>query len=169
MFSALTLLPDEVLLPSVPEASCSDASMVASHAPTTDAPPVLALPPFSHLPPQRIHGRHRWPLSLDAQSFPSHSTPILMDVLIHVRMFLTREDSARIACTGPAYSLGPDYGPLWFTRPWSPNRRRLWGFGIPNRDRTIKTDAPLPHGFIHFVWTFLTPAEHKISARTCSQ
>jgi hypothetical protein len=27
------------------------------------------------------------------------------------------------------------------------------------QDHTVVVDAPLPHGFIHFVWPFLTPKE----------
>jgi hypothetical protein len=42
----------------------------------------IVLPSFSHIPAPYIRGSDRWPLSLDAQSFPSSQTPVLDDVLI---------------------------------------------------------------------------------------
>jgi hypothetical protein len=169
MFSALTILPDEVLLLSVPVASRLDKSQSDFLPAPLVKPTDIPLPAFSHIPPSTIQGCRRWPYSLDAQSFSPNGTPVLMDILIHVRSYLVRHDEVSLACTGKLYSLGPAFGPLWFSRPWSPNRRRRWGFGLPSRDRTIKTNDPLPHGFIHFIWTFLTPEERQITTRTCSQ
>jgi hypothetical protein len=52
-----------------------------------------------------------------------------MDILFHVRPFLTKIDQSHLTSTSRIYQLGPEYGPLWFSRPWSPNRQRRWGFG----------------------------------------
>jgi hypothetical protein len=134
---------------------------------TTPAP--IPLPSFRHTPPSTVRGRHRWPLSLDHQAFPTTSTPCLIDVLIHVNPYLEPDTQTRMRCVAKIYSLGPEYGPLWFYRPWSPNRRRRWGFGTPHKDRTVVADAPLPHSFIHFAWPYLTPTERFATTRTCSQ
>jgi hypothetical protein len=128
-----------------------ESSVVIAPLPDTPTPGPTILPSFSHIPPVTIRGRHRWPYLLDAQSFPSTTCPCLHDILIHIDRYLEATDRATISCTSSLYQLGPRYGPLWFSRPWSPNRRRRWGFGIPDRDRTVVTDALLPHGFIHFV------------------
>ena len=97
-------------------------------------PNEMQLPRFSHLPPATILGCRRWPTSLEAQAFPLDEQPILNDVLIWVAPYLEIEDNQRLKCTGKLFQKGPGYGPLWFTRPWSPHQRRQWGFGIPSSD-----------------------------------
>jgi hypothetical protein len=62
--------------------------------------------------------------------------------------------------------MGPEFGPLWFTRPWSPHRRRRWGFGIPSKERTVTNDKPPVHLLFHFVWPFLTPMERSTMTKT---
>jgi hypothetical protein len=114
---------------------------------------------FSHTPPATIRGRRRWPFSLDSQAHPGTHSPVLMDVLIWIYPFLTCSDRNRIACVGHTYKRGPSFGPLWFTRPWSPNRRRRWGFGVPAKNRTVVNDTPSPYLSLHFSWVFLTPDE----------
>ena len=95
-------------------------------------PNEIQLPRFSHLPPASIIGCKQWPPSLEAQSFPTNTTPILNDVLIWVAPYLELEDNKKLKCTGKLFQRGPGFGPLWFTRPWSPHQRRRWGFGIPS-------------------------------------
>ena len=152
------------------DCSPCQAPISQRHQQTLDAkPPPILLPSFQHTPPPTIRGRNKWPSSLDYQTFPPTSTPSLIDVLIHVRPYLDIDNRAKMKCIATLYSLGPEYGPLWFSRPWSPNRRRRWGFGIPHKDRTVVVDKPLPHGFIHFAWAFLTPAERYTTTQTCSQ
>ena len=75
----------------------------------------------------------------------------------------------QLRCLSQDYILGPEYGPLWFYRPWSPHRRRRWGFGVPSTTRTVVNDVPPPHLCIHFIWVFLTPKERHTMTRTCSQ
>ena len=87
------------------------------------APTQINLPSFSHVPPVTVRGRDRWPASLEAQAFPSDTVPVLLDVLIWVNLFLEPNEQRCTTCLAKPYSLGPQFGPLWFTCPWSPNRR----------------------------------------------
>mgnify|MGYP000361729742 CR=1 FL=1 len=82
-----------------------------------------------------------------------------MDVLIWVTPYLEKPARACLRSVATLYKLGPTYGPLWFSRPWQPNRRRRWGFGIPSMDRTVVNDVPPPHLFLHFIWQYLSPPE----------
>jgi hypothetical protein len=66
---------------------------------------------------------------------------------------------------GTEFRYGPGFGPLWFYRPWSPNRRRRWGFGVPAKTRTVVNDIPPPHLYIHFIWQYLLPSERLIMSR----
>ena len=84
------------------------------------------LPRFSHTPPRNITGRRRWPFSLDHQAFPPTATPVLQDVLIWVYPYLECNDQRGVTCIAKQYKRGPEYGPLWFTRLWLPNRRIRW-------------------------------------------
>jgi hypothetical protein len=131
--------------------------------------PITPLPSFSHTPPSNVQGRHRWPTSLDAQAFPAEKRPALFDILIWVKSFLSPHDNSRVACVAQAYRWGPTFGPLWFYRPWPPNRRRRWGFGTLSRDRTVENDKPPPHLLLHFIWQFLSPFERRTMSKTCSQ
>ena len=132
-------------------------------------PPPIFLPSFSHIPAPHIRGSDRWPFSIDAQSFPSPSIPGLTDVLIWIHPFLEPNDRAVTHCISKAFTLGPTFGPLWFTRPWSPNRRRRWGFGALSRDRTVVNDKPPKHLMLHFAWQYLLPAERQTASRICPQ
>ncbi len=102
------------------------------------------LPYFSHTPPANIRGRKRWPTSLDAQGFPATEKPTLADILIWVSPYLEPRENAKLHEVSTEYRHGPGFGPLWFYRPWSPNRRRRWGFGIPDKNRTVVNDIPPP-------------------------
>jgi hypothetical protein len=126
------------------------------------------LPHFSHTPPQQIRGRHRWPNSLEAQGFPANKLLELSDILIWVIQYLEVEDQQHLRCTAKDYRFGPGYGPIWFYRPWSPHRRRRWGFGIPSPERTVVNDVPPPHLYIHFVWQFLNPEERFVMSRAAA-
>jgi hypothetical protein len=148
-----------------------DALQVAedvAHPDDNPTPNEIQLPRFSHLPPATITGCDRWPASLEAQAFPPDATPTLYDVMIWTVPYLETDDIKRLKRVGKPYQHGPGFGPLWFTRPWSPNRRRRWGFGIPSSDRTVVNDKPPVHLAIHFVWTFLSPHDRvkmtKLSA-----
>ena len=159
MFSVLSILPDLTIPPDILDAPIESLAQCQKSL----------LPPFSHTPPPSIRGRHRWPSSLESQSCPHASCSTLNDVLIQVQPYLTLNDREKMACTAKIHSLGPAYGPLWFSRPWSPNRRRRWGFGVPHQDRTVATDSPLPHTLIHFAWPFLSPHDRRTMTKTCSQ
>jgi hypothetical protein len=117
------------------------------------------LPHFSHLPPPHIQGRRRWPISLEAQGFPTTKKPVLIDILIWVSPYLEPTENAKLHEVSTDYRYGPTFGPLWFYRPWSPHRRQRWGFRIPNRNRTVVNDTPPPHLPLHFIWQFLTTSE----------
>jgi hypothetical protein len=142
---------------------------LANEAACLAPPPLITLPSFRHTPPTSIRGIARWPSSLDAQVFPAHRCPGLLDVLLWVLPYLTSTDTRATRCLTHASQFGPEYGPLWFVRPWSPNRRRRWGFGALHRDRTIVNDEPPKHLILHFVWQYLTPADRYAAAHTCSQ
>ena len=127
------------------------------------------LPAFSHVLPWSTSQTHRWPASLDPHAFPLHSTPVLSNILIWVTPYLLPADMTTLRVLGQSYFLGPDYGPLWWVKPWSPNRRCCWGFSIPSTSRTAVLDIPLPHSRLHFAWKFLEPANRPVAVRTCSQ
>ena len=102
-------------------------------APPEDFPPIQLEPPapvdilplvhFSHTPPATILGRARWPNSLEYQAFPGDDKPTLKDVLIWVQPYLEQVDRAQTRAISILYRMGPEYGPLYFYRPWSPHRR----------------------------------------------
>ena len=150
-----------------PAISSSDV-MLPENVPST-APSPIHLPSFSHIPAPHIRGQARWPHSLDAQSFPSRNNPGLEDILLWVHRFLEPNDRAVTRCIAKSFIRGPTFGPLWFTRPWSPNRRRRWGFGALSRDRTVVNDKPPKHLILHFVWQFLTPQDRQAASQTCPQ
>ena len=132
-----------------------------------DIPVDAPLPYFSHIPPPNIRGRKRWPISLEAQAFPDDMIPTLIDILVWVTPYLEKTQQARLHEVATAYRYGPGFGPLWFYRPWSPHRRRRWGFGIPSTDRTVVNDIPPPHLPIHFIWQYLDPEDrYKMTRMT---
>ena len=126
----------------------------------------MQLPRFSHIPPPSIKGCKKWPTSLEAQAFPTDQKPLLLDVLIWVIPYLEVVDTTRLKYTMKSLRRGSGFGPLWFTRPWSPNRRRRWGFGIPSTNRTVVNDKPQVHLMLHFVWIYLTPEERYTMSQT---
>jgi hypothetical protein len=147
--------------------SSSDAMEIVNVPINTPSP--IILPSFSHIPAPHIRGLARWPHSLDAQSFPSSCLPDLSDILLWVHPFLEPNDRAATYCIAQKFILGPTFGPLWFTRPWSPNRRRRWGFGALSRDRTVVNDQPPKHLMLHFMWQFLSPSQRYACSRACPQ
>jgi hypothetical protein len=67
--------------------------------------------------------------------------------------------------TSSTFQLGPLFGPLWLYCPWSPHRRRRWGFGTPSSNRVAVHDAATYHPILHFVWTFLDPQDRKAATK----
>jgi hypothetical protein len=129
----------------------------------------LRLKPFSHVPPATIQGRRRWPLSLEAQGFPVDRDPRLLDVAVWIQTFLEPYEKQGMKLIARAFRYGPGFGPLWFYRPWSPNRRRRWGFGIPSKQRTVVNDVPPPYLCLHFIWQFLSPEDRYKMCRLSSK
>ena len=113
------------------------------------------LPSFSHKPPSSVKGSHRWPVSLESQA----PQPSFLQVLPWVQLFLTAKEKCQLSVLSTEFCHGWQFGPLGFFRPWSTNRRRRWGFGIPSSTRRIIPDAPPKYLMIHFVWQFLTPTD----------
>ena len=134
-----------------------------------DLPTHGLLPRFSHRPPSSIPSARRWPSSLDPQAFPPSSVPTLADVVVWATPYLLPVECAKLRQVGHVFRHGSEYGPLWFTKPWSPNRRRRWGFGIPSKERTVVSDTPPAHLFLHFAWQFLAPADQARVVPLCSQ
>jgi hypothetical protein len=86
-----------------------------------------------------------------------------------VTPFLTPDACSSSTSLATAYRLGPQFGPLWFTtRPWSPHRRRRWGFGSISRDRSAVNDRPPPHLMLHLLWQFLSLPDRQVASHTCS-
>ncbi len=67
------------------------------------------------------------------------------------------------------HQLGPEFGPLWFYRPWSPHRRRRWGFGTPTSGRSTCHEAPPPYTVIHYAWVYLDPNDRYEATHTCAE
>ena len=93
---------------------------------------------FQHTPPSKIVGRHRWPGSLEFQSYPFNSTRGIEFIDIWSKLapskFLTRQDQASCCCISKHYQYGPEYSTVILTCPWNPLRRCKWGFGIRQWD-----------------------------------
>jgi hypothetical protein len=111
MFSALLILPDLTIPPDTLDEPIESLAQCRQSL----------LPSFSHTPPPRVRGWNRWPSSLDSQFCPHASCSTMNNVLIQVQPYLTLNNRAKMACTAKIHSLSPAYGPLWFSRPWSPN------------------------------------------------
>jgi hypothetical protein len=116
-------------------------------------------PTFHHGPPPSVHGCRRWPPAPDFQSSPVFSSLTIGDIYVHISIspFLDAPSCCSIRCTLASLWYGVLGTPLWYYRPWSPYRRRLWGFGTPTLDRSAllimrnptKLRSSLPHG--HFL------------------
>jgi hypothetical protein len=61
------------------------------------------IPPFSHIPPPNIRGRHRWPVALEAQGFPDQQTPTLVDVIIWSNKYLEPKDKLSLKQVAKTY------------------------------------------------------------------
>jgi hypothetical protein len=157
------MLPELAIKPTAIPAVSTTPPMSATR------PGLPPLPRFSHIPPATVTGVRRWPSSLEAQSFPSAAIPVLSDILLWVTPFLSLPERTKVKLLATSYHLGPEYGPLWFTRPWAPNRRRRWGFGHISKSRTVVNDIPPKHLILHFVWQFLTPQDRFATSQTCPQ
>jgi hypothetical protein len=122
---------------------------------------------FSHVPPPRVLGSHRWPGVLDNQSCPSHpgvdAVPTLFDVWAPLQAHLDSHARMSLHRVSRVFSPGILCSPLWLTRPWSPHRRRRCGFGSISRHRSATTDAPTFLHVVHHLWPFLQPpARHQL-------
>ena len=94
-----------------------------------------------------------------------------MDVAVSIQAsgFLDPTDVERLGMAHPdlvANSLVLD---TWISKPWSPIRRRRWGFGKVSKDRGLSHDRVNPRSMIHFAWKFLTPAERRIAMEAFPQ
>jgi len=163
------------LRPPVPSTSAATLSSgscpISSSQPRDDA--VFR---FSHLPPISVVGRNRFPGNqLDTQSC-NQVVLSLASIIVYVASFLTARDTENLTSVSSAFRFGTRYGDSWFTKPWNPLRRRLWGFGTPSVSRRT-TYSPVPasaavglavpiYGVLHFVWQFLSPAERFATGQT---
>ena len=99
-------------------------SVEPGHAPTI-VPPVFSVPPFSHCPPTSIRGRHdRWPDAPELQACLSGSSASLYDIYSQITPFLDAISQRASRCISLQYRHGSIGTPLWYTRPWTPYRRR---------------------------------------------
>jgi len=94
-----------------------------------------------------------------------------MDVAVSIQAsgFLDPTDVERLGMAHPdlvANSLVLD---TWISKPWSPIRRRRWGFGKVSKDRGLSHDRVNPRSMIHFAWKFLTPAERRLAMEAFPQ
>jgi hypothetical protein len=116
---------------------------------------------FSHTPPPTPLGRStatfRWPGSLQHQGPPS--LPGLYDLVAWLLPYLDPTSTAKLAVLNTTFSLGPTAYPIYLYRPWSPLRRRRWGFGIPSTSRSSTSDFPTVEMGFHLAWTYLRPAD----------
>ena len=128
------------------------------------------LPP---LLPNRFHHLHIPPASCSVR-WPGgrHLVPhppvlCLSDVWPLLIPFLDPSARQSLHFLSQAFALGPRFTGLWLSRPWSPYRRRRWGFGREvDLQRTIVTRAPSCYILLHHIWSFLTPHERSLMSRT---
>jgi hypothetical protein len=147
-------------MPTMPGASQSPAAGDHSWTPDTahsgpkQPPPSPPLPLcFRHMPPCHLSLDKRWPKAYEAQALAIQST--LYDVWVWIVPFLSTSASQALASTATRFKLGVAFSPLWLYRPWSPHRRRRWGFGIPCLQRIATHDTVSYHSMIDFIWPFL--------------
>ena len=125
---------------------------------------------FRHTPPPTV--KNRWPGDGDWQHFPVDQRGVaFMDVAVSIQAsgFLDPTDVERLGMAHPdlvANSLVLD---TWISKPWSPIRRRRWGFGKVSKDRGLSHDRVNPRSMIHFAWKFLTPAERRLAMEAFPQ
>jgi hypothetical protein len=131
-------------------------------------PSAFQVPLFSHGPPPTIQGCRRWPTAPELHALASTAIPTLHDILALLLPFLDSPAKLAISHLSTTYTYGIIGAPLAFTRPWSPYRRRRWGFGIPSKHRSATHDHPSTIGMIHHIWPFLTPADRWSSYQACT-
>jgi hypothetical protein len=132
--------------------------------PIGDQPQSPAQYTFSHTPPVTLHSSIRWPGTLQHQG-PTSSLS-LHDMIAWIVPFLAQPSLAKLAVLNHNFSLGANGYPYYFYRPWSPLRRRRWGFGTPSKHRSSVSDRPQVHQVLHHSWTFMTPADRCIILHT---
>ena len=103
------------------------------------------------------------------QAKSSRGTTPFYDIWVWVDPFLTPHDQTTMTSLNRSFHLGPTFGPLWFYRPWSPHRRRRWGFGLPSSSRSATHEDPSPYTALHFAWTFLDPQDRFLATKTCAE
>jgi hypothetical protein len=130
----------------------------------TQPPPSLPIPLcFRHTPPRHLSLDKRWPKAYEAQALAIQ--PTLYDVWVWIVPFLSTSASQALASTATRFKLGVDFSPLWLYRPWSPHRRRRWGFGIPCSQRIATHDTVSYHSMIHFIWPFLDHRDRQTTTK----
>ena len=83
--------------------------------------------------------------------------PTLMTVvhLVQAAGFFTADDYVVMAETHYALIKDSLVLPFPISRPWSPFRKRQWGFGASHKDRSSTHDQVNPISMIHHAWKFL--------------
>jgi hypothetical protein len=128
-----------------------------SATPIGDQPIPSAPYTFRHTPPVSLPSQVRWPGRLQHQgpAFPVH----LHSLVAWIVPFLSQADIAKLAFLNRDFQVGPVGYPYYFYRPWSPLRRRRWGFGIPSKHRSSVSSRPQAQQIFHHAWTYLTPQD----------
>jgi hypothetical protein len=115
-----------------------------------DCPP-FQVPTFSHGPPPSIRGSHRWLTAPKQQAISRTHSPVLHDVYVWVVPFLDPPSQRNFRGTSSAFRYGSIGTPLWYTRPLTPYRRRLWGFGTPTASRSTRHNTPSVVGVLPYI------------------
>jgi hypothetical protein len=160
------------------ELTGADSPSISALAPPTISPfsnpatdparPPFQVPTFSHGPPTSIRGCRCWPTAPEQQAILSNQLPDLQDFYVWVVQFLDPTSQRVSRCTSSAFCYGSIGTPLWYTRPWTPYRRRLWGFGTPSARRSTHHDAPSVVSILPYLWTFLAPTNRWACHQVCS-
>jgi hypothetical protein len=132
--------------------------------PIGDHPPSPVPYTFSHTPPVALHSSIRWPGTLQHQGPPSYLS--LHAIIAWIVPFLAQSSLAKLAVLNHDFSFGANGYPYYLYRPWSPLRRRRWGFGTPSKHRSSVSDRPHVHQVLHHSWTYMTPADRIVILQT---
>jgi hypothetical protein len=130
---------------------------------------LFTVPSFSHGPHPSIRGCHCWPSAPNAQGISTLLQCPLHNVLVLITPFLDEPSFRQTFCLSKTFTCGVIGTPLSFTWPWSPYRGRLWGFGIPSKDRSATHDSPSAIGMLHHIWPFLQPEECLATHSVCME
>ena len=97
--------------------------------------------------------------------------PTLMTVvhLVQATGFFTDDDYTMMETTHYALIKDSLVLPFPISRPWSPFRKRQWGFGKRHKDRSSTHDKVNPISMIHHAWKFLAVDDRKEVVLTCPQ